>query len=87
MIEDSVKKVEEGNRFTTETAAVLEEIHESVNKVTDLVGSIAACSNEQAQGISQINSGLLMIDQAVQQNSANVEETSAAAHELSSQAS
>jgi len=28
-----------------------------------------------------------MIDQAVQQNSANVEETSAAAHELSSQAS
>ena len=56
-------------------------------KVTDLVGEIAAASNEQAQGVSQINQGLGQIDQVTQQNTANAEETASAAEELAGQAS
>ncbi len=52
----------------------------------DLMGEIAAASNEQAQGISQINQGLSQIDSVTQQNTASAEETASAAEELSSQA-
>ncbi|MEA3363526.1 MAG: hypothetical protein U9Q61_09725, partial [Thermodesulfobacteriota bacterium] len=61
------------------------EIVGSITKVTDLVAEIAAASNEQAQGISQINQGLGQIDQAVQQSTATAEESAASAEELSSQ--
>ncbi len=55
-------------------------------KVTDIVGEIAAASNEQAQGISQITQGLGQVDQVTQQNTAHAVETASAAEELSSQA-
>ncbi len=57
-----------------------------MTKVTDLVGEIAAASNEQAEGIAQVNSGLGQIDQVTQQNTASAEEGAAAAEELSAQA-
>ncbi|MEW6429502.1 MAG: methyl-accepting chemotaxis protein, partial [Thermodesulfobacteriota bacterium] len=47
---------------------------------------IAAASNEQAQGISQINQALGQIDQVTQQNTASAEQCAAAAEELSGQA-
>ncbi|HMB17113.1 MAG TPA: hypothetical protein VKN62_12455, partial [Pelovirga sp.] len=47
---------------------------------------IAAASNEQAQGIGQVNQGLGQIDQVTQQNTASAEESAAASEELSGQA-
>ncbi|MEZ4483264.1 MAG: methyl-accepting chemotaxis protein [Syntrophotaleaceae bacterium] len=55
------------------------EIVNAVIKATDLVSEIAAASNEQSQGIGQINQGLNQIDQVTQQNTANAEESAAAA--------
>ena len=86
MIEDSIQKVNTGSEQANQAEASFEEIVKSVTKVNDIVGEIAAASNEQAQGISQINTGLQQIDQVTQQNTANAEETAAAAEELSSQA-
>ena len=86
LIEGSVAKTENGTHIAEETSKALLAIVGSINKVTDLVGEIDAASNEQAQGISQINLGLAQIDQGVQQNTATSEESAAAAEELSSQA-
>jgi methyl-accepting chemotaxis protein len=86
LIEGSVKKVETGSDIAQKTASALEEIVTSVTKVTDLVGEIAAASNEQAQGISQTNQGLEQIDQVTQQNTANSEQSASASVELSQQA-
>ncbi|MFZ5774741.1 MAG: HAMP domain-containing methyl-accepting chemotaxis protein [Thermodesulfobacteriota bacterium] len=86
LIEGSVQKTERGTEIASRTAEALKEIVNSVTKVTELVGEIAAASNEQAQGISQVNEGLGQIDQVTQQNTANAEESAAAAEELSSQA-
>jgi len=54
--------------------------------VTDLAGEIATASNEQAEGIDQINIGISQIDQVTQQNTATAEESAAAAEDLSGQA-
>ncbi|MCP3175704.1 bacteriohemerythrin [Desulfuromonas sp. KJ2020] len=86
LIEGSVKKAENGSDIADKTAAALDEIVAGITKVTDLVAEIAASSNEQAQGIAQVNQGLGQIDQVTQQNTANAEESAAAAEELSSQA-
>ncbi|MBI9075926.1 MAG: cache domain-containing protein [Desulfatibacillum sp.] len=86
LIEGSLKKVERGTSMVLETAETIKEIVEGISKVSDLVGEIAAASNEQAQGVAQINQGLHQIDGATQQNTANAEETAAAAQELNSQA-
>ena len=86
LIEGSVEKTRNGTQIAEQTSAALNEIVGSISKVTDLVAEIAAASNEQAQGIAQINQGLGQIDQGVQQNTATAEESAAAAEELSSQA-
>jgi methyl-accepting chemotaxis protein len=64
----------------------LEEIVSRIGRVTDLVAEIAAASNEQAQGFTQVNQGLGEIDKVTQQNTANAEESASAAEELSAQA-
>jgi len=86
MIEGSVKKIADGSGTANLTAGALKEIVVSVGKVTDLVAEIAAASNEQALGVSQITQGLGQIDQVTQQNTAHAEESASAAEELSSQA-
>ena len=86
LIEGSVKKAENGAGIADKTAAALEEIVSGITRATDLVAEIAAASNEQAQGIGQVNQGLGQIDQVTQQNTANAEESAAASQELSNQA-
>ena len=86
LIEGSVEKTDNGTEIANRTAEQLDEMVSSVTKVSDLVAEIAAASNEQAEGISQVNSGISQIDQVTQQNTANAEEGASAAEELSSQA-
>jgi methyl-accepting chemotaxis protein len=86
MIENTIKTVENGSMLAVRTGEVLEEIRNATIKVSDIVGEIASSSNEQAQGISQINEGLNQIDKVTQTNTASAEESASAAEELSSQA-
>ncbi len=86
LIEGSVEKTKNGTKIAEATSDALAEIVTSVTKVTDLVGEIAAASNEQAQGINQTNQALGQIDQVTQQNTASAEESAAASEELSGQA-
>ncbi len=86
MIENAVQKSSAGSSMSKQTAEILEKIVGDVAKVTDIVGEIAAASNEQAQGVSQINIGLSQVDQVTQENTASAEESAAASEELSGQA-
>lgn len=87
LIESSMVLTGQGAQIADETAVALELIVSGVGKVSDLIAEIAAASNEQAQGIAQVNLGLGQIDQVTQLNTANAEEGAAAAEELSQQAS
>ncbi len=86
LIEGSVEKTSNGTQIAERTATALDEIVGSIAKVTDLIGEIAASSNEQAQGIAQVNIGMQQIDQVIQQTTATAEESAATSEELSSQA-
>jgi len=86
LIETSVQRAQNGVEIASQTANALEDIVTGVGKVTDLVAEIAVASNEQADGITQINQGLTQIDDVTQQNTASAEESAASAEELASQA-
>lgn len=86
MIEESVKNAEEGVTIAGDVAKSFEAIAGSNAKVDGLIGEIAAASQEQAQGIDQVNNAVAQMDKVTQQNAANSEESASAAEELSSQA-
>ncbi len=61
-------------------------ISESASKVGDLVAEIAAASNEQAQGVDQINTAVVEMDKVVQNNAATAEESASSSEEMIAQA-
>ena len=86
LIQGSIKKAEAGTKIANSTAASLASIVTGVDKTVELVGYIAAASNEQATGIMQVNRGIDQLSDVVQNNSATAEESAATTEELSSQA-
>lgn len=78
LILDSGKKVEVGYGLVNDTGTSLTEIVESVKKVGDIMGEIAAASAEQSNGIDQVNKAVASMDEVTQQNAALAEQTSAA---------
>ncbi len=86
LIQDSVRKVEEGSTLVANSGTSLEHIMGSVKKVTDIVAEISAASQEQAAGIDQVNKAVMQLDELTQQNAALVEEASAASQSMAEQA-
>ncbi|HYP85635.1 methyl-accepting chemotaxis protein [Variovorax sp.] len=86
LIDDSVGKVHAGSQLVATAGRTMEEIVESVKRVTDIMGEIASASQEQTSGIEQINQAITQMDQVTQQNAALVEEAAAAAASLQEQA-
>jgi len=86
LIGDSVEKVRVGIQLVDQAGLSMQEIVESIKKVTDIMGGITVASQEQTSGIEQINIAITQMDQVTQQNSALVEETAAASESLQDQA-
>ena len=86
LMEGTVKKVKDGTGLMSGTREAFTQLAESAGKVAELLAEIAAASQEQSQGIDQVNKAVGDVDKVTQQNAANAEESSAAAVELSSQA-
>ena len=86
LIGDSVEKVETGAKLVNQAGTTMDEIVESVKRVTDIMGEISAASQEQTAGIEQINQAITQMDEVTQQNAALVEQAAAAAESLQDQA-
>ena len=86
LIDDSVSKVDTGSRLVDQAGVMMEEIVNSVKRVTDIMGEITSASIEQEAGIEQINQAITEMDTVTQQNAALVEEAAAAAASLQDQA-
>ncbi len=87
LIEGTVNRVRNGSEFVEELAKAFRDIEaESVN-VGRLVGEITAATNEQAQGVDQVNTAVAQMDRVTQTNAATANESSNAAAQLSEQSS
>ncbi|MGE8278826.1 MAG: methyl-accepting chemotaxis protein [Stenotrophomonas sp.] len=86
LIADSVEKVGNGTQLVGHAGSTMDDIVGSVRQVTDIMGRIAAASQEQSAGIEQVNHTVVQMDETTQQNAALVEEASAAARSMEQQA-
>ncbi len=86
LIDDSSHKVSIGSTQVEHAGATMQEMVGSVRRVSDIVGEIAAASEEQSGGIQQVNQAVTQMDGTTQQNAALVEEAAAAANSLEDQA-
>jgi X-X-X-Leu-X-X-Gly heptad repeat protein len=85
LIEDSLAKVQAGSSLVNQSGQTLQAIVASVRRVTDIIGEIAAGSQEQSAGIDQVNLGVNQMDHVVQSNAAQTEQLSATAQTMAEQ--
>jgi methyl-accepting chemotaxis protein len=86
LIENSVGKVEMGAKLVDQAGQTMEEVVNSIRRVTDIMSEITAASMEQSEGIEQVNQAITQMDNVTQQNAALVEQAAAAAESLEEQA-
>ncbi|WEY40296.1 methyl-accepting chemotaxis protein [Paraburkholderia sp. SUR17] len=86
LIDTSVERVQSGSALVDEAGRTMGEIIGAVQRVTDIMGEIAAASEEQSSGIDQVARAVTQMDEVTQQNAALVEEAAAAAQSLEDQA-
>ncbi len=79
LIDESVKRVEQGSEQASKSGEVLGQIAQSIDSVTEMVNQIASATAEQMTGIEQVHHTVTQLDDVTQQNAALVEETTSAA--------
>ncbi len=86
LIDNSVQKADAGSRLVDQAGTTMRDVVDSIRRVADIMGEISAASQEQTQGIGQVQLAIAQMDQATQQNAALVEEAAAASEQLREQA-
>jgi methyl-accepting chemotaxis protein len=82
-----IGELAENSVETAESAGkLLDEIVPSIARTSDLVQEIAAASQEQSAGVSQVNNAMNQMNQITQQNASASEQLAATAEEMTSQA-
>jgi methyl-accepting chemotaxis protein len=86
LIGDSVDKVDAGSKLVDEAGQTMDLIVTSIKQVADIMGEITAATQEQSNGIEEVNQAITQMDEMTQQNAALVEEAAAAAESMQEQA-
>lgn len=86
LINESIQRVSDGSELVNQSGKTLDEIVSSVKRVSDIIAEISAASQEQANGLDEVNKAIMSMDESTQQNAALVEETTSAAQSMKGQA-
>ena len=82
LIGASLNEVEKGGALADDAGKAVQAIVGEVQRVSELIRQISGASADQASGIGEVNTAVSQLDEVTQQNSAMVEQTSAAAQDL-----
>ena len=86
LIQTTIERVKNGSEIAGELSTSFRSIEDGSQSVSRLIAEITAATNEQAQGVDQVNTAVAQMDKVTQANAAAAEEASSAAEELSAQA-
>ena len=86
LIADNVQRVDQGAELVNRAGHTMQDVVNSIRRVSDIVADISSASQDQSQGVSEVGQAMRQMDQGTQQNAALVEEMAAAASGLSAQA-
>ncbi|AVS80171.1 methyl-accepting chemotaxis protein [Paracidovorax avenae] len=86
LVGTSMDRVAAGTALVGRAGQTMASVVQSIQGLSQLVGEITAASQEQSQGVDQINDAVNDMDRSTQHNAALVEEMAAAAAALSQRA-
>ena len=85
LIGDSVTKVETGAKLVDQAGHTMSDIVNQVKKVAGYMADITLASQEQSDGIEQVNLAITEMEESTTQNAALVEQAAAAAENMQQQ--
>jgi methyl-accepting chemotaxis protein len=86
LIAESVQAASQGARRVDETGRAMDDIMDSVQRVSAIFNEINTAGQEQRNGIEQVNKAVTQMDRTTQENAALVGEVAASSHSLQQQA-
>jgi methyl-accepting chemotaxis protein len=86
LISASVEQIDAGSQRVGDAGRSMGAIVEQVRRASDLIGEISTHSQEQKQGIGEVNQAVHQLDEVTSANAARVEQSAAAAASLREQA-
>ncbi|MCC8179309.1 MAG: methyl-accepting chemotaxis protein [Planctomycetes bacterium] len=82
LIQGTVESVKNGNSIAAQLTDSFRIIEEGTSKIARLIDQIASATDEQAQGVDQVNTAVAQMDKVTQQNSAAAANTASASQDL-----
>ncbi|MDO9237488.1 MAG: methyl-accepting chemotaxis protein [Aquabacterium sp.] len=82
LIQASAEKVKAGSALVSEAGDTMGDLTRQVQQVSTLISDISAISDQQTDGVVQVNASVNELDEATQRNAALVQHTSTAAATL-----
>ena len=86
LIKNTIENVQNGAAVTEKLGSSFAMIQEETSSVTTHIQEITAATNEQAQGVDQVNTAVAQMDKVTQQTAASADESASASEDLSTQA-
>ncbi len=86
IIENTVTMMHDGSKLVSSLGSAFGRVEDGSRKVGELIGEIAAASDEQSRGIDYLNNAVADMDKVVQRNAAHAEELAATSGEMNAQA-
>ncbi len=85
LIADTMDEINNGNAVVAETTEALDAMQHSVEDITEMIAQTGDLAEQQSFSMDEIDKGIEMISNVVQNNSATAQESSAVSQELSEQ--
>jgi methyl-accepting chemotaxis protein len=82
LIDETSKKIQDGSALVARTEEAFSSVTQGAGKVAGLIAEIAGASQEQSNGISQLNQTVSNMDKVVQTNAGHAEDNSSMAKDL-----
>lgn len=86
LISASVERVEQGTHLVDNAGETMSEVVSSIRQVTDIMSAMSEATQEQSSEVVHVGDAVSKIDQSTQKNATLVEQMTAAANNLKSQA-
>lgn len=86
VLETATAHVQEGVRLVARTSGLLQDVEEGTEALAERVEVVTQATDEQARSLAEVSDAVSSMDGMTQQNAAMVEQSTAASHNLTTQA-
>jgi methyl-accepting chemotaxis protein len=85
LIGESSNRINVGSELVESTGQTIEQVVVVIKELTSMMSEVASTSEQQRQGVEEVNKAMVQMDEVTQQNAALVEQSATALHSVADQ--